>query len=101
MFGIVRLLVRYRVNSPPAVKMMHGAVARTDLDAVRRSDGARDVALGGVYGVNQRHAFGEACGDGRRKRTAGAVGVGGCKSRPGKPDDAVSIDQEIDALGAA
>src|SRR5438034_370391 len=77
------------------------AVARADLDPTRGGERFRHVGLGGAHRLGQTESLGQAGGDRRRERAAGAMGILRRDAVGGKAHECARLDQEIDALGAA
>ena len=59
------------------MKMMHGTVPRTDTQFIASNNGIMKIRVGLADGIRQIQSLRQACGNGRRQRTPGAVGIGG------------------------
>src|SRR6185437_13977245 len=88
LFGIMRL----------RIKMVERSAAVPDLQGVGSGNRGGDVGFGVLRRGDEVAALGEAGGDRRRQRAAGAVGILGGDALGRQPDDLTLADQQIDAF---
>src|SRR5260370_41889075 len=66
---------RAAVSSPPGMEVVRRAVVGADLDPIRGGERFRHVGLGGGHRLRGTKPLGEAGGDRRGERAAGALGI--------------------------
>ena len=86
---------------PPRMEMMQRAAARADVEPVRRGNRRADINFSLARCLVEREPFGQACGNGRSKRTASAVGFARLDAGRGEPEAMIGLDQKIDAFRPA